>query len=86
LFSLKGSKAFVLLNCTSAVLGTTYLGTAANKARESLIILHRKRGKFLGDVEAADAKAAIEEAIKEFEVEDPRMQKRLVAQRAALSP
>jgi hypothetical protein len=76
----------VLLNCTSAVTGTTYLGTAANKARESLIILHRKRGKFLGDVEAADAKAAIEEAIKEFEIKDPGMQKRLVAHRPALPP
>lgn len=35
--------------------------------------------KHVGIVEAADADAAIEEAIKEFEIKDPSRQKRLIA-------
>jgi hypothetical protein len=37
--------------------------------------------KFVGIVEAADADAAIEEAIKEFEIKDPSRRKRLIGVR-----
>jgi hypothetical protein len=45
------------------------------------ITLIRQRGKLLGYVKAPDAKSAIEEAIKHFDIKDPQQQRRLVAQR-----
>jgi septum formation inhibitor-activating ATPase MinD len=46
------------------------------------ITLIRQRGKVLGFVEATDEKAAIEEAIKVFQITEGWQQKRLVARRA----
>ena len=45
------------------------------------ITLIRQRGRFLGYVKAPDAKSAIEQAIKHFDIKDPEQQRRLVAQR-----
>lgn len=46
------------------------------------IHLIRKQGEYLGTVEAPDAKAAIEVAIKEFSITDaPGRQQRLTARR-----
>ena len=41
----------------------------------------RSEGRYIGSVTAADDKAAIEKAIEEFGITDPRRQRRLVAQR-----
>jgi hypothetical protein len=57
------------------------LTVATKKQYEWAITLIRKRGKFLGYVEAPDEKAAIVEAIKHFEIKDREQQKRLSAQR-----
>jgi hypothetical protein len=46
--------------------------------------IYRLRGTpavFVGDVEAPDEKAAIEKAIKDFNITDTEQQKRLIAQR-----
>jgi hypothetical protein len=43
--------------------------------------LIRERGKFLGFVEAADEKAAIEEVIKVFQITNPEQHERLTARR-----
>jgi hypothetical protein len=43
----------------------------------------RKKGHYIGSVEAASADAAIARAIEEFEITDPQRQKRLAAQREA---
>jgi hypothetical protein len=45
------------------------------------ITLIRERGKFLGYVEAPDEKAAIAEAIKQFEIRNPEQHRRLIARR-----
>jgi len=49
----------------------------------SIYILRATPAKFVGIVEVADADAAIEEAIKEFEIKDTSRQKRLIAVRRA---
>jgi hypothetical protein len=46
--------------------------------------IYRLRGTpaaFLGSVDAADEKAAIEAAIEQFGIDDPYVQRRLIAQR-----
>ena len=43
-------------------------------------MLVRKRGQYIGEVEAADAAAAIKVAIREFDITDPERQRRLTAQ------
>jgi hypothetical protein len=45
------------------------------------ITLIRERGNLLGHVDAPDEKAAIEEAIKVFQITNPEQQKRLFARR-----
>jgi hypothetical protein len=54
---------------------------AHKKQHRWQIFLIRKRGAYLGTVEAIDAEAAIHAAIAEFEINDPERQKRLSAQR-----
>jgi hypothetical protein len=46
------------------------------------IYLIRKRGEFIGSVEAPDEKAAIAAAIEKYGIADPERRKRLVAQRS----
>jgi hypothetical protein len=53
----------------------------AKKIHTWEITLIRERGKLLGHVDAPDEKAAIEEAIKVFEIMNPEQQKRLIARR-----
>jgi hypothetical protein len=48
----------------------------------NIYVLRASPARFVGVVEAADADAAIEEAIKEFQIE-PSRQKRLIAVRRA---
>jgi hypothetical protein len=43
----------------------------------------RKKGEYLGSVEATDERAAIQQAFKELDITDPNRQKRLTAQREA---
>jgi hypothetical protein len=46
--------------------------------------IYRLRGTpaaFLGSVEAADEKGAVEAAIEQFGIDDPQQQRRLIAQR-----
>ena len=47
------------------------------------IYLFRKRGEFIGSVEAPDEKAGFAAAIKEYEITDPERQKRLIAHRSS---
>jgi hypothetical protein len=56
---------------------------AKKKNFEWRITLIRKRGEYLGTVEAPDQAAAIAAAIEAFEIRDPEQQKRLVAQRVS---
>jgi hypothetical protein len=49
----------------------------------NIYILRATPAKFVSIVEAADADAAIEEAVKEFEINDPSRQNRLIAVRRA---
>ncbi|HXI36771.1 MAG TPA: hypothetical protein VNH80_07650 [Burkholderiales bacterium] len=49
-------------------------------SRRWRIVLIRKRGEYVGEVEAADAESAIKAAIKEFEIDDADRQRRLAAQ------
>lgn len=44
------------------------------------VTLIRKRGHSLGDIRAAGAEEAIQQAIKIFGIKDPHLQRRLVAQ------
>jgi hypothetical protein len=56
----------------------------AKKATEYRWKIYRLRGTpatFIGAVVAVDEKAAVNAAIKEFEIDDPAQQKRLLAQR-----
>jgi hypothetical protein len=41
----------------------------------------RKKGEYLGTVEAPTAEAAVQVAIKEYDITDPERRKRLVASR-----
>jgi hypothetical protein len=43
------------------------------------IIEFAKKGRYLGTVRAAEAKSAVKVAIKEFGIDDPHRQRRLVA-------
>jgi hypothetical protein len=43
-------------------------------------VLVRKRGRYIGTVEAADADEAIKVAIREYDITDPERQRRLTAQ------
>jgi hypothetical protein len=56
----------------------------AKKAIEHRWKIYRLKGTpavFVGAVEATDERAAIQAAIKEFGINDPAQQKRLMAQR-----
>jgi hypothetical protein len=54
----------------------------ATKLYHWRIYLIRKRGEFLGSVDAPDERAAIAAAIEKYGITDPEQQKRLVAQRS----
>ena len=54
---------------------------APKKNHRWQIVLIRKKGQVLGRVAAPDQEAAIKVVIKEFEITDWELQKRLVAQR-----
>jgi hypothetical protein len=56
---------------------------AAKKQHEWEIYVLRKKGAFLGTVEAPDRDTAIKAAIRELKISDPEKQKRLSAQRRA---
>jgi 23S rRNA A1618 N6-methylase RlmF len=47
------------------------------------ISLIRKKGEFVGFVDALDEVGAIKQAIKDFAITDPEKRSRLVAQRVA---
>jgi len=53
---------------------------AAKKKQVWRITEIRKRGQYIGSVEAATADEAIKKAIEEFMIEDPERRKRLIAQ------
>jgi len=57
------------------------LTMAPKKNHRWQIVLIRKKGQVLGRVAAPDQEAAIKVVIKEFEITDWELQKRLVAQR-----
>lgn len=57
------------------------MAKTAKKVPRWGIYLLRKRGQYIGSVEAPDAKAAIATAIKKFGITDPNRQQRLSAQR-----
>jgi hypothetical protein len=54
----------------------------ATKLYHWKIYLIRKRGEFIGSVDAADEKSAIAAAIEKYSITDPEQQKRIVAQRS----
>jgi hypothetical protein len=55
---------------------------AAKKQHKWRIYLLRKKGEFIGSVEAPDRETAIKLAVEQFAIRDPERQKRLSAERA----